>query len=133
MPWEPDRIKLVSREPDRRTVVEKNPDWWDKPLHNLDRVEFDVIASAPTRVAALLSGEVDMIYTVPPQDIARIRQTDGLKILETPELRTIYLGFNQSARRAAEFRHQGQESVQGCERAAGGAHWPSTSRPSPAE
>jgi peptide/nickel transport system substrate-binding protein len=89
-------FRLVSREPDRRTVVEKNPDWWDKPLHNLDRVEFDVIASAPTRVAALLSGEVDMIYTVPPQDIARIRQTDGLKVLETPELRTIYLGFNQS-------------------------------------
>jgi len=89
-------FRLVSREPDRRTVVEKNPGWWDKPVHNLDRVEFNVIASAPTRVAALLSGEMDMIYSVPPQDIARIKQTDGLKLLETPELRTIYLGFNQS-------------------------------------
>jgi peptide/nickel transport system substrate-binding protein len=87
---------LVSREPDRKTVVEKNPLWWDKPEHNLDRVEFNVIASAPTRVAALLSGEMDMIYTVPPQDIARIKQTEGLKILQTPELRTIYLGFNQT-------------------------------------
>jgi peptide/nickel transport system substrate-binding protein len=37
-----------------------------------------------------------MIYSVPPQDIARIKQTDGLKVLQTPELRTIYLGFNQS-------------------------------------
>jgi peptide/nickel transport system substrate-binding protein len=55
-----------------------------------------VISSAPTRVAALLSGEVDMIYTVPPQDIARIKQTEGLKILQTPELRTIYLGFDQN-------------------------------------
>ena len=89
-------FKLVSREPDRKTVVEKNPLWWDKPLHNLDQVEFDVIASAPTRVAALLSGEVDMIYSVPPQDIARIKHTEGLKILQTPELRTIYLGFNQN-------------------------------------
>ncbi len=88
-------FKLVSREPDRRTVVEKNPGWWDKPLHNLDRVEFNVIASDPTRVAALLSGEMDMIYTVPPQDVARIKRTEGLKVLETPELRTIYLGFNQ--------------------------------------
>jgi peptide/nickel transport system substrate-binding protein len=84
----------VSREPDRKTVVEKNPLWWDKPEHNLDRVEFNVIASAPTRVAALLSGEMDMIYSVPPQDIARIKQTPGLKLLQTPELRTIYLGFN---------------------------------------
>ncbi|MEA2738196.1 MAG: peptide/nickel transport system substrate-binding protein [Acetobacteraceae bacterium] len=89
-------FKLVSREPDRKTVVEKNDLWWDKPEHNLDRVEFDVISSAPTRVAALLSGEVDMIYTVPPQDIARIKQTEGLKLLQTPELRTIYLGFNQN-------------------------------------
>lgn len=88
--------KLVSREPDRRTVVEKNPLWWDKPVGNVDRVEFNVIASAPTRVAALLSGEMDMIYSVPPQDIARIKQTPGLKILETPELRTIFLGFNVS-------------------------------------
>ena len=88
--------KLVSREPDRKTVVERNPLWWDRPAGNVDRVEFNVIASAPTRVAALLSGEVDMIYSVPPQDIARIRQVDGLRILQTPELRTIYLGMNVS-------------------------------------
>lgn len=89
-------FKLVSREPDRKTVVEKNPGWWDKPEHNLDRVEFNVISSAPTRVAALLSGEMDMIYTVPPQDIARLRQDDKLKVLQSPELRTIFLGFNLS-------------------------------------
>jgi peptide/nickel transport system substrate-binding protein len=87
-------FRLVSREPDRKTVLERNPAWWDKPEHNLDRVEFNVISSAPTRVAALLSGEMDMIYSVPPQDIARIKQTDGLKLLQTPELRTIFLSFN---------------------------------------
>ena len=89
-------FRQVSREPDRKTVVEKNPLWWDKPEHNVDRVEFNVISSAPTRVAALLSGEVDMIYSVPPQDIARIKQADGLKLLQTPELRTVFLGFNLS-------------------------------------
>jgi peptide/nickel transport system substrate-binding protein len=88
--------KLVSREPDRRTVVERNPGWWDKSEGNADRVEFNVIGSAPTRVAALLSGEVDMIYSVPPQDMARIKQTQGLKLIQSPELRTIYLGFNQT-------------------------------------
>ena len=86
-------FKLVSREPDRATVVEKNVGWWDKPEHNLDRVEFDVISNASTRVAALLSGEMDMIYSVPPQDIMRISQAPGLKLIKNPELRTIYLGF----------------------------------------
>ncbi|WP_428491343.1 ABC transporter substrate-binding protein [Rhodopila sp.] len=101
-------FKLVSREPDRKTVVEKNPLWWDKPQGNLDRVEFDVIASAPTRVAALLSGEVDMIYSVPPQDIARIKQASGLKVLETPELRTIYLGFNEDRAELATSNVKGK-------------------------
>jgi peptide/nickel transport system substrate-binding protein len=88
--------RLVSREPDRRTVVERNPGWWDKPLGNADRVEFNVISSASTRIAALLSGEVDLVYSVPPQDIPRIKNTPGLKLLQTPELRTIYLGLNLS-------------------------------------
>jgi len=88
--------KLVSREPDRQTVVEKNPGWWDKNTSNADRVEFDVIASAATRVAALLSGEEDMIYSVPPQDMKRIGAAPTLKLIEHPELRTIYLGFNVS-------------------------------------
>jgi peptide/nickel transport system substrate-binding protein len=88
--------KLVSREPDRKTVVEKNPAWWDKMPGNADTVEFDVIASASTRVAALLSGEEDMIYTVPPQDMARIAAAPGLRLLQHPELRTIYLGFDLS-------------------------------------
>ncbi len=88
-------FRLVSREADRRTVMEKNPGWWDKPESNLDRFEFTVIASAPTRVAALLSGEMDMIYSVPTQDMARIAQTPGLKLIQGPELRTIYLGYDQ--------------------------------------
>jgi peptide/nickel transport system substrate-binding protein len=89
-------FKLVSREPDRKTVVERNPNWWDKMPGNVDRVEFDVIHSAATRVAALLSGEEDMIYSVPPQDIPRIKAQQSLKVLEHPELRTIYLGFDLS-------------------------------------
>jgi len=86
--------RLVLREPDRRTVVERNTDWWDKAGTHVDRVEFNVIGSAPTRVAALLSGEVDLIQAVPPQDVPRIRQAAGLRILQTHELRTIYLALN---------------------------------------
>jgi peptide/nickel transport system substrate-binding protein len=86
--------KLTSREPDRKTVVDKNPGWWDKIPGNADHVEFDVISSAPTRVAALLSGEEDMIYSVPPQDMQRIGHTPGLHLIQNPELRTIFLGLD---------------------------------------
>jgi peptide/nickel transport system substrate-binding protein len=86
---------LKSREPDVKTVLVKNPNWWDKPEHNVDEVIFSVISNDATRVAALISGQVDMLYTVPPQDVNRIGQTQGLKIVQGPELRVVFLGFDQ--------------------------------------
>jgi peptide/nickel transport system substrate-binding protein len=86
---------LKSREPDVKTVLVKNPNWWDKAEHNLDEVEFSVIGNDATRVAALISGQVDMLYTVPPQDVNRIGQTPGLKVVQNPELRVVFLGFDQ--------------------------------------
>jgi peptide/nickel transport system substrate-binding protein len=87
---------LKTREPDRRTTLANNPQWWDKPEHNLTDVQFNVIGNAATRVAALLSGDVSMIYTVPPQDMERVGRTEGLRLIQRPELRTIFLGFDQS-------------------------------------
>ena len=87
---------LGTREPDRRTTLRNNPDWWDKPDGNVTDVQFNVISNAATRVAALLSGDIDMMYTVPPQDMARISSTSGVHLIETPELRTVFLGFDQS-------------------------------------
>ncbi len=87
---------LKDREPEVKTTLVVNPNWWDKPEHNLTEVVFTRIANDSTRVAALLSGEVDMIYTVPVQDAERIRKTPGIKLLEGPELRTIFLGMDQS-------------------------------------
>jgi peptide/nickel transport system substrate-binding protein len=86
---------VQSREPDRRTVLVPNPNWWDTPTHNLTRVEFNVIANDATRVAALLSGEVDMVYTVPPQDVDRIGRAPNMRVIQSAELRTIYLGMDQ--------------------------------------
>ncbi len=58
-------------------------------------VIFQPITSAPTRVAALLSGEVDVIDPVPLQDVARINQSANARVLEGPEVRTIYLSFDR--------------------------------------
>jgi peptide/nickel transport system substrate-binding protein len=88
-------FRLELREADRRTILLPNPGWWDRPEHNLTRVEFNVIANDATRVAALLSGEVDMIYTVPPQDTDRLSRAPGIRIHQMAELRTIFFGFDQ--------------------------------------
>jgi peptide/nickel transport system substrate-binding protein len=88
-------FKITEHQLGVRTVFEKHAGWWDKPEHNLDRVIFTPITSAPTRVAALLSGEVDVIDPVPLQDVPRINQSANARVLEGPEVRTIYLSFDQ--------------------------------------
>ena len=103
---------LVSREPDRRTVLQPNPNWWDKPAHNLQRVELNIIANDATRVAALLSNEVDFLYTVPPQDVTRISNTQGVRIIQGPELRTIYLGMDQMRPQLLKSDVQGKNPFQ---------------------
>jgi len=87
--------KLVTHEPGVRTTFEKNEDWWDKVAGNIDKVEFTPIGSDATRVAALLSGELDMVFPIPVQDIKRVEDSPQTKALTGPELRTIFLGFDQ--------------------------------------
>ncbi len=90
---------LESYQPDNRTVMNVNPNWWDKAnaKHNLTRIEFRPIKSDATRVAALLSGEIDMMAPAPLQDLARIGAADAFKVVEEPSLRLIFLGLNHRA------------------------------------
>ena len=87
-------FKVESRQPDARTVLVSNPDWWDEPQHNLERIVFTPINSAATRVAALLSGEINFTNSAPVQDIPRLEAAPNVEVLERTDLRTIMLGFN---------------------------------------
>jgi peptide/nickel transport system substrate-binding protein len=87
---------IESHQPGVKTVFKINPNWWGKSETNLKEIDFTPIASAATRVAALLSGEVDVIEPVPIQDIERVNATGVAKVLTGPELRTIFLGMDQS-------------------------------------
>jgi len=87
---------VESHEPGVKTIFKPNPNWWGKPEHNLTRVVFQTIKSDATRVAALLSGEVDMIDPVPVQDIPRVQAAPGSTVLTGPELRTIFLNMDQA-------------------------------------
>jgi peptide/nickel transport system substrate-binding protein len=87
-------FKLESYQPDSKTVMVVNETWWDKPQHNLTRIEFRPIRSDATRVAALLSGEIDMMAPAPLQDLGRISAAPGFKIVEEPSLRVIFFGLN---------------------------------------
>lgn len=88
---------LKSREASVRTVLVENPNWWNQASkqHNLTEVSLLPIRTDATRVAALLSGEVDFISPAPPQDIDRLGKSPGLRTAIGREARGVFLGFNQ--------------------------------------
>ncbi|MFZ4760268.1 MAG: ABC transporter substrate-binding protein, partial [Burkholderiaceae bacterium] len=81
--------------PDQRIVMSDNPKWWGKKDGNVDRVVYTPIRADATRVAALLSGEVDLVTDLPTQDVARLKQNANLKLVEGHEVRTIFIGLDQ--------------------------------------
>jgi peptide/nickel transport system substrate-binding protein len=87
---------IESHQPGVKTVFKAFPSWWGKPEHNLKEIDFTPIAADATRVAALLSGEVDVIEPVPIQDIQRVNSSGVATVLNGPELRTIFLGMDES-------------------------------------
>jgi peptide/nickel transport system substrate-binding protein len=91
-------FRLVKREPGVRTVMVKNEDWWGLAYypHEVDELIYTPIANQATRVAALLSGELDFVLDPPLQDLERIKRTPGIKLVQTAQDRTIFLGMNQA-------------------------------------
>ncbi|HNK07225.1 MAG TPA: ABC transporter substrate-binding protein [Giesbergeria sp.] len=86
---------LTSWQPDQRMVFKRNPNWWGKMEGNVTEIVYTPIKSAATRIAALLSGEVDMVLDPTPQDLGRLRASADLKVIDGLENRTIFLGMDQ--------------------------------------
>jgi len=87
--------RLRERQPNVRTTFVRNGNYWGKIEGNVQEVLFTPIGNDATRVAALLSGEVDVMEPVPVQDIDRISNNPSTQALVAPELRTIFLGMDQ--------------------------------------
>jgi peptide/nickel transport system substrate-binding protein len=86
---------VESWQPDQKLVFKRNPNWWGKLEGNVTEIVYTPIKSEATRVAALLSGEVDLVLDPSLQDLARMRANKDLKVLDGAENRTIFLGMDQ--------------------------------------
>ncbi len=90
-------FRVTDRQPGLTTVLEPFDGWWDEATHNITRAELTPIQNPATAVAALLSGDVDLINPVPIQDTARLAANDAVKVIQGIEARVIMLGFPHEA------------------------------------
>ena len=85
-------------EPDIRAVLKRNPRWWgwaDKRSGNVDEVVWLTLRSDATRLAALISGEAEMLLDPPIPDVARLKGEGSLTLLQSADLGEQYLAFDQ--------------------------------------
>ncbi len=88
-------FRVRERQPNVRTTFSRNGNYWGKIEGNVTEVIYTPIGNDATRVAALLSGEVDVMEPVPVQDVARVNASPSVRAITGPELRTIFLGMDQ--------------------------------------
>ncbi len=89
-------FQLTVREPDVRTVMRKFDGYWGNAegKHGITEIVYRPIPEAATRVAALLSGEIDYLQDVPVADIERLKGAPGIRVNAGPENRSIFFGMN---------------------------------------
>ncbi|WP_179380942.1 ABC transporter substrate-binding protein [Jannaschia marina] len=89
--------RVTERQPGLRTVLEANESWWGEDRGNVTRAVYTPVQNSATAVAALLSGELDLIEPVPLQDANRVDQAQGVDVIRGIEARVIMLGFPHDA------------------------------------
>jgi peptide/nickel transport system substrate-binding protein len=90
--------RLERYEPDTRVVLRANPQWWGRDAQrdgNVDEAVFVTIRSDATRIAALHSGEVDLVLDPPYQAIDELRQDPALAVTQIDSMATQMLAFDQ--------------------------------------
>ncbi|MFT3664496.1 ABC transporter substrate-binding protein [Piscinibacter sp.] len=86
---------LASRAPGIKTVYKRNPNWWGRFEGNVQEIVYTPIGNDATRLAALVSGEIDFVLDPAPRDVARLRNTAGVKVIDGPENRIVFIGMDQ--------------------------------------
>ena len=103
---------LERYEPDIRTVLKRNPRWWgqggDKRNGNVDEVTLVAIRADATRLAALVSGEIDLVLDPPVQDVERLKREPAIKLLQVTDLGQQYLSFDMARDELADSDVKGR-------------------------
>ena len=103
---------LQSREQGVRLIFKRNPGYWDKTTKgNVTDIVFTPIKEGPTRVAALLSGELDFIAPVPPTDLFRINRDKANNLIGMRGTRVIILHMDQKRRKEFQDKRVRQAIV----------------------
>lgn len=91
-PW-----KFVEWRYGQRVRVERFPGYWQHGVPHLDSIDFTITTDGSTAVNALRSGQQDMVFNPPPQDVGLLGAAKGTKVVSSPQLYQLIIYLDLSA------------------------------------
>jgi peptide/nickel transport system substrate-binding protein len=88
-------FKFKAWVPGERIELERNDKYWGKKS-DFEKVTIRKIASAPARVVAIRTGAVDVVDSIPPNDVKALSALKEIKLSSIASGRIVYLGIDAS-------------------------------------
>jgi peptide/nickel transport system substrate-binding protein len=95
---------ITDFQPGTRVLLERNPYYWEDGLPYLDAVDIRIIGDETVRRSALITGDIDWAFAVPPQAVAELDARDDVVIDAVPAGAYYYMGVNMREGPLADAR-----------------------------
>lgn len=86
-------FKVTEFKPDDHVTIEANPGYWGG-APGLQSIVFRIIPENVARVTAIDTGEIDFTYSVPPDQVDKLKQNQNLTIITSPSYRYYFIWLN---------------------------------------
>ncbi len=95
---------ITDYQPGTRVLLERNPYYWDEGLPYLDAVDIRIIGDETVRRTALVTGDIDWAFSVPPQAVEELAARDDVVIDSIAAGAYYYIGVNMMEGPLADVR-----------------------------
>src|SRR5262249_43733960 len=86
-------FRVASYRPDNELVLEASPDYWGPPP-GVRTLRFKDVPEIAARVTALITGEIDLTFSLPPDQLSTLRKEKNVQIVSTPSWRYYFIWMN---------------------------------------
>jgi len=95
---------LESWTPQQQVVLKRNPSYYERGLPHLDRLVLRVVPNQASQLTQFLGGQVDLVIQLNPDDVARVEQAGGVRVVAFWTRGYIAIGWNNARPPFADAR-----------------------------
>lgn len=87
-------FRFVNRVRGESIRLERFDAYWGGNTTDIEAIQYRLVPEAGSRIAMLETGEADLILRVTPEELDRLRQTEGITVHTIQTIRSMYIALN---------------------------------------